>query len=455
MSSDQAILRTQAPSLIAAGYLKTPFSAFVPTAPSKSKGHVRQIIETNPSPSNFNVGVSVRFQVQRDIDVMTMGVFRFIASGIPTAAWGGGATFARWVDFVGLAAWTECKVKSGTQLLQTIKPEEIMISLMKLQDNEHRRNLGRLMGQGTPTERAASSLADQEILVPFVTTLGLNIHGDLSQSLYVRGLNDLLTFEFQMQAANKLIESDAAIPAEASVTGAQYLRDGQLLVEGFHLTRSERALLANYYKSNAFSIHFKDQQYATQIQILGAAQLPSSQPFNISNISQPVQALFFLFRWKEDLGRVTNGTGGTRGHSLFNLAGWWNPGGGATNEIVDTIQIKSGNTDILKATSARRLVLYQHERDFKGDMGVAIPGVSFSHDPTMPNACLGFVSFDQIEQPRVTFAMRAPTLGTAHATVNAAATADIGQNSDLYCDIVGFTAMQMDVANFLLSRPFN
>ncbi len=44
-----------------------------------------------------------------------------------------------------------------------------------------------------------------------------------------------------------------------------------------------------------------------------------------------------------------------------------NAGGGTTNEIIDTLQIRSGNNDILAAIPAHRLVQYQHERDFKGE----------------------------------------------------------------------------------------
>lgn len=80
--------------------------------------------------------------------------------------------------------------------------------------------------------------------------------------------------------------------------------------------------------------------------------------------------------------------------TLFSLTG--NPGGGATNELLDTVSIKSGNNDILKETKARRLVEFSHERDFVGDMGAAIMAASYSHDVSMSNACLGFVSFDQV-----------------------------------------------------------
>lgn len=66
----------------------------------------------------------------------------------------------------------------------------------------------------------------------------------------------------------------------------------------------------------------------------------------------------------------------------------------------------------------------------------------------------------QIEQPRLSVTFQAPTLGTAHANLIAAATADIGwvpaaSDTTLLCDILAFTVMQIDQANFLLTRPFN
>ncbi len=78
---------------------------------------------------------------------------------------------------LGLQAWSSIVVKSGTQVLQTIQPLECLIMITKMMDNSHRRNILRMLGQGTPAERTASGLADKEISCPFVTTLGLNIHG--------------------------------------------------------------------------------------------------------------------------------------------------------------------------------------------------------------------------------------------------------------------------------------
>lgn len=395
MSSSQAIIRTEATSIIGSQYLATQFSQFTPQAPALAKAHVREVSNQVSRSQNFAPGNRVRFEVQRDFDVMTLGVLRFTRAALPVASWAGGATFTRWVDLHGLAAWTQCVVKSGTQTLQTIVPLEVLVFIQKMLDDEHRTNILRMLGQGTPAERTATSLAAEEISCPFLTTLGLNLHGDMSQGLYVRGLNDLLSVEFTLAAANEVVETDGTMPT-APLAQDMYT-NGLLAVEGYHLTRAERALIAHTYKSQPFAITFRDQQFATQISFIGSTALNGQTISNpITNINQPVEALAFIFRWANDTGRTAGQANGTRGRNLFNLAGWLNPGGGATNEFIGNLAIRSGNNDVLAAIPAKRLIGYQHDRDFKGLANTAIPAVSFSFDATLVNAVLGFQSWDQV-----------------------------------------------------------
>ncbi len=144
----------------------------------------------------------------------------------------------------------------------------------------------------------------------------------------------------------------------------------------------------------------------------------------------------------------------------LSYAGWFNPGGGATNSIVQSLQLRSGNTAILETIPTDRLVTHQHYRDFKGDANIAIPAWSYSHNASATNAVLGFVSFEQIDQPQLVVNLRVPTLGTAHATVGAAANADIGvgagtAGADLVISVVAYTKNEVDQADMLLARPFN
>ena len=109
--------------------------------------------------------------------------------------------------------------------------------------------------------------------------------------------------------------------------------------------------------------------------------------------------------------RVAGGAGGTRGQNLWNIAGWYSPGGGVQGPIIGSLQVRSGNTDVLKAISTERLIGLQHFRDFKGDSGVAIPSHSYSHDATAVNAALGFVSFEQIDNPQMIVNLVSPVKG--------------------------------------------
>jgi hypothetical protein len=57
------------------------------------------------------------------------------------------------------------------------------------------------------------------------------------------------------------------------------------------------------------------------------------------------------------------------------------------------------------------------------------------------NACLGFISFEQIDQPNLVINLQIPPTGTAFANVGLASTADIGVVSDLRIHVVAFTSM--------------
>ncbi len=135
----------------------------------------------------------------------------------------------------------------------------------------------------------------------------------------VRGLNDFLTFDVTLNPANQVIETDGTLPTEPA-TG--FYQSGTLTCEGFHLTKRERATLAETYKQKPFSFVFRDQQYASSTSFALGTVLPSTQTFNLTNINQPVMALFFVFRWLDDLSRVAGGAGGVRGRNTLNVAGW-------------------------------------------------------------------------------------------------------------------------------------
>jgi hypothetical protein len=383
--------------------------------------------------------------------------FRFIANGIPVANWNGGATFARFVDNIGLSCWSECELKSGTQRMQTIFPEEIMLYMLKMLDVSARANALAAIGNGTPAERSTRSLISTEINVPMYTCLGFRLHGDPSQAVYTRGLNDLLTWNFKFRQANEIIETDGTMP---TAPANNFISAGSMVQVGQHIQEDERQMILDFMNSNAFSIHFDDIQYAQEIIIPFNQAIPGSFQAPVLNITQPTTSLFFIFRWANDLARTAGQPNGTRGRDVWNWTGPYNAGGGTQDSILASMRLSTGNTDIIKAVPLKRLRSWQHYVDFQGPATTPVAGFSYSHNPSITNSVLGFVSFEQIERPLMTLTFQVPGVGVPFATVGAAANADIGSaaastDSNLVCNIIAFTKNEIAVAKFLLARAFN
>ena len=450
--SNQAIIRTQSTDISGSQYLNTPHSLLMPQAPVLNKSFVREYINYVPDngTNQAQPGVTITFTQRRDYDVLNQWYLRFIATGLtaPVAP----ITFSRWVDRLGPASVEEIRVQSGTQQLQVIRGLELVVYALKCLDIDQQQGVELMWLGGTPAFRSLESLADREIICPLLTCIGLGMFGDLCQGLYVRGLNDLLTLRWQIPAASTLIESDGAIQATPA---AGFFQQGSLFTEGSHLNRAERRDIATFYKMRPFSLTFDDQQYTTEEIVLGTQTLPFAQNFLMSGVNQPVSVLAIIPRWDDDMSRVTNGANGSRGRNRWNWGGVILPGGaGVSNGIMQDIRIRTGNNDIIATIPVDRLLNFQHTRDFKGPAGAGPPAYSFSRDFSMKNAVMGFVGFDQIEQPQVTINWRVPTRGTAFASFNAAATAELGNNSALRVQILAFTKNQIDQASFLLSKPF-
>lgn len=453
----QAVIRTMA-SVTGAPYTQSAGTLYYPKAPLLNKAWIREEINMqyiNGTP--FGVGVKARWQVSRDVDVTPWVNLRFTAARIPAANWNGGATFTRYVDMLGLGAWSKCVLQSGTQVLQTIFPEEMMMYILKFLDITARGNALAIIGAGTPAERDTRTLRDFEINVPMFTNLGFRLHGDPSQALYTRGLNDLLTWAFDFRPANEIIETDGTLPT-AGANG--FLFNGALVQEGVHIQQDERTMLLQFYDSTPFSIHFDDQQYASQIIIPFNQAIPGVFTTQVLNITQPVVALFITFRWQDDMTRVAGGANGTRGRDAWNFGGAYNAGGGAQDSILSTVRLTSGNTDVFKEMPLQRLNTFQHYVDFQGPANTSVANISYSHNAAIPNSCLGFVSFEQIERPQIRVSFVTPQTGVAFASVGAAAAADIGVGAgtvgaNLLMDIIGFTKNEVAVAKYLLARAFN
>ena len=230
MSSNQAVIRTQTGAIMLAPYLNTPHCNFLPTIPAMNKSFIREVLPITPRTGIFQPGGYPKFEQTRDIDMINVWLLRFTLGGITIPD---GATFCRYGDNMGIAAWDHLTIKSGTQRLQTVSSFELLVYVIKCLNNTSRRNFLNLIGQGTPYERTNRSVANYEVFAPLVTALGFRMRGDSTQGLYVRGLNDFLTCGVQMNQANQLFETDTStLPA---VPASGYLQDGTLHAEGFHV----------------------------------------------------------------------------------------------------------------------------------------------------------------------------------------------------------------------------
>ncbi len=312
MSAGQQVIRTAANSIIGHQYQNTDMSIWLPRNPALCKAFIRQEIEvTDTSGMPFAPGSNPRFIASKDVDYVADLSFRYVLSAIPVANWNGGATFARFLDFPGVQCWEELQLQSGTQRLQIVLPEEIMIYIHFMLDDTDRRNVFLQVGQGSPAQRSARALANQEVTCPLYTLLGFRLHGDPGQGMFVRGLNDYLTLRARMRPVERVIETDGTVPT--AIAGGFY-QSGVMAMTGYHINNDERDRLVDTYTSAPYPIHFDDQQYSSEMRIPATTALSGGvQTFRLLNINQPVTALFVIMRWADDLNRKLGEANGSRG----------------------------------------------------------------------------------------------------------------------------------------------
>lgn len=167
--------------------------------------------------------------------------------------------------------------------------------------------------------------------------------------------------------------------------------------------------------------------------------------------------MWLLLRWRADLERVNAGT--SAGRDLFNFNGWYNPGGATTAAGLPVISHVEGNVGTSakwqRLTTVDQLLTYEAARRWKGS-GVAngaapIIYICFSQQPAIENANMGFVDFTQMDQAQLALTTNNEN---SLADINAAATADIGGNSDLAVDIVADTFNLLNFAKAQIAKPF-
>jgi hypothetical protein len=184
--------------------------------------------------------------------------------------------------------------------------------------------------------------------------------------------------------------------------------------------------------------------------------------FNLINMSQPVFAGFFLFRWVNDLTATYTSAqqNAAYGRNWFNINGWLQPSGTALplQPMFTNIGMKSGNNNLLYQASIWDFLDDKSIRYFKNGASTArgIPSFSYDHMPTRPNSCLGSVDFSVVNQPQVFFTFNPNASALAYgATIGAWATQDIGFSSNLQADQIFFTRNNVDVTNYDIIRTLS
>lgn len=446
-SASQAVIRSQGMSGIGAKHVLNNNSPHYPLDPVVTSAHLVEHLELKPLTGAIAPGVTAEFEMSLEADILKKLTLEVFVPAIVNNA----ATQSAYVNWFGLAIWEEIEFKFATERLQTLRPEELFIHIHKKMDDEERLMAQKLLGFDTLANRVAAAARPQVFHIPLYTLLGLSIGSDASQSLFVRGLGERLKLKIKFRPFDKWIEANGTITSPT--TDTVVLADSNLLAEYEHVYDDERAQLEEIYSMPRRYV-FSEQQYYS-FRIPATQTLGTTLSFTLRNFDQPAYIAAILFRWAADLDRVNlladpGLVEPTFGFRLFNVDDWYNQG----SPIITHVAVKVGsNNYLLKRTPVQRLISYEHHRSFKGSADIAMPTWTYSHDPSRPNAVLGFVDPSQMDQP--TLELTTSTSTGPWATVGAAATALLGASSDLDVMVVLFTHNQLNFDKHQVRHPFN
>lgn len=449
--SSQAVIRTQAASPIGGAYTKVPDTPFLPSNVMTTRPFLMETVDVSalggqPQPGTRNAA----FELPLEVDIITAASVQFTLKPLVHSS-----TFARYVDYVGLAAIEEVRLRIGTEKLQTVTRDELFAKIETHYTNDTKQNLRRLCGGGlTPAQREDLALNSQEITVPLMTLLGLHLLGDLGQSLFIRGLGEKLRVEIDFAPANTLYEitrTEDLSPLTTELFESCFLR-----CDGVHVYEAERKQLTTIYQGER-TMTFDEAQRSVRREFpVGESLSSNTLVIPLDNLSQPTTTIYIFLRWKADLDRVAGGGpvgAWPRGRDYFNVGGWYNPGGGANRPIVKTVSIKAGGSAfVLKPTSVQQLMVYHQQQRFKGSEVVAVLKATWSLEPTRENAVLGF--FDPSQIDRMQLLLELQTTG-GQTTIGAASNLDIGEQSPLVVDVLASTKNRLHFDNHLVRHPFN
>lgn len=456
--AQEVFLRTAA-GIISADKFNDNVSPFKPVRHAATAVFIREEQYINPSTTPA-LGATVRFDVNKDGDYLDK-VWLCVTMSALTP--NGGATFARYCDWLGYALIRQFRAIYGPQTLQRISKEELFIWAQRfLNDEEYVHNARMVKGGIADADRVLEASQPQILKVP-IHTLWLN--NSEPQSLCLQGLGNRISFEIDFEPSVNLVQQDntgtlvSPTSESAFFNSTPYGVDCRLGIEYVHVTTSERdAVVAMYRQRKGLRYLITDIQRSPGQIFAAASNVNQTQSFQLINMTQPVYCGFTLLRWVNDLTATYTSAAinNVYGRNWFNCNGWLQPQGTGLplRPMFINMQLKSGNNNLLYQASIYDYLDDKSARYFKN--GVAqvrgIPSFSWSHQPTLPNATLGSVDFSVVNQPLQYWV---GNTNPPYATFGAWATQDIGFSSALQLDNIYFTYNNIDATNYDLIRPFN
>lgn len=324
MKASQPVVRSIGSSPIAAKYADTPFTPYMPLEPLVSAPHLTEHLSISPVTGAFQPSGRPKYEIPLEVDIIAKLNFRIRLQRIGNTA----GTYARYINWIGLFCWSEIRIKYGTETLQRIQPEELFVKIQKHYNDEERANLARMLGGDlSPAQRSAKALFGQEIVIPLITCLNLHLYGDQSGSFFVRGLGEKLTIEVDLLDFNKWVEADEAYTAVTvdgtafSTAGASAVMiEAELYPEGQHIYDNERQRLAKLYGMSRRMV-FQEYQYVKNVSLAASLAAGSTSTQDLTELTQPIVAMYAIGRWQEDLDRKTNDNGpsGGKGYNPTNI----------------------------------------------------------------------------------------------------------------------------------------
>lgn len=452
MASD-TILRTAA-GIISSGLYNDENLPFGPRKYGQSAPFVRENLNIQPIGGSAALNTTVTYRVRKQGDYGGRIAFRGTLRALPAPVVAG--KFARYADGAPLFMIKECRIKYNSQKLQTIKPLELYLHQEFHQNDEEKANSNYNTLLNMPdAQRSADSVSAQNFKVNLYTAFPQH---DQSNHLFVNGLANDLEVEFDFDSGANIVQSDDTATPYAIPADSTFLTNTALQVEYIHVTENKRQdMVVTYANPNGIRYLFNDYQYYND-RILGTTALNGSiiSVQIRSNLNAPCSVLYVIFRWVADLTRSAPSLLGDGGRDYTNVGGWYAPtGNDRRSRLFTDVFIKSGNNDIVKQYPVEEYLWDKRVQFFVGTPGVAILAFSFADAPLLTNAHTGSWDPSVVDTPTlylVTNAFNGTT--QPNATINDAATSNIGGASDLQIDFVSESKNFVDILGHDAIRPF-